>query len=106
MDELNVTEDFERQIIFVESTKRKEKIKIYVPMTGRAEWKVCYESGKSIPEISGVFLSRKSAIEAVKQWLRNTKISETVKHDLWFGEDQKKQVRTKKRATRAKADNS
>ncbi len=102
---MDVHEDYENQIVWVTTEKKKNRIKIYVPMNGTATWKIAYEDGRQIPELKGAYTSPKNAIEAIVKWERKAKTNNAVKHDEWFGPDQKKQLRTK-RGTRAKTDNS
>ncbi len=103
VDELSFTEDFEEQVILIKTNKRKEKIKIFVPLSGFAHWKISYENGKEIPELNGVYLSRLDAIKAVTFWLQKTKISEKAKHDAWFKpEKERPELKRKKAACQNK----
>lgn len=107
MEELELYEDHERQIVTIKTPKRTETIKVYVPWNGYATWKICYDNGQPIPDLSGSYLSRKQAIEAVKFWLSKQKMSPMAKAEAWFGPDQKKQLKRKQvRGTKAKTDSS
>jgi hypothetical protein len=96
MDEVKITEDYAKQIVWVETSKRKEKIKIFVPLNGLVNWKITYEDGRGIPELGGIFLTKRDALKALNLWLVNAKTSEAVNHDEWFGRDEKKEVKRKK----------
>jgi hypothetical protein len=80
-------EDAEAQIIFVSTPKRKQKIKIFVPVGNFARWFITYEDGKHIPGLSnGSYLSRKVAIRAVIQWEMDAKKTQEAKQYELFGD--------------------
>lgn len=93
-------ENFESKIVWLTTPKRKERIKVFVPANGLSFWKVSYERAGDIPELNGVFTGRKEAIKAVVNWLRETKETKEVLHDIWFGDKETPELQTKKRVTR------
>jgi hypothetical protein len=96
MEELKFTEDYERQVILCSTPKRKTKIKIYVPVGNLAQWRVCYEDGKPIEELSGAYMSRKLAIQAVVLWLETTKKTKEAKQFELFGDKEPPVLKRKK----------
>lgn len=103
-EELSFVEDADNQIILVTTPKRKQKIKIFVPIGNFARWKITYEDGKPIEGLSsGFFLSRKVALEAIVVWERGAKKTEGAKQYELFGEKtppvlKRKKVRNGSRA--------
>lgn len=97
-------EDAERQVIFCTTPKRKQKIKIFVPVGNFARWKILYEDGKPIYELSnGYYLSRKEAIRAVVQWEKSAKKTQEAKQFELFGDKEPPVLKRKKvRGTRVK----
>ena len=86
-ERLVFVEDAEKQIILVTTPKRKQKIKIFVPVGNFARWFITYEDGKPIPGLSnGTYLSRKVAIKAVVQWEMDAKKTVEAKQYELFGD--------------------
>ena len=81
------TEDADNQIILVTTPKRKQKIKIFVPLGNFARWFITYEDGKYVSGLSnGSFLSRKAAMQAVVLWEVSAKKSQEAKQYELFGD--------------------
>ena len=81
------TEDADNQIILVTTPKRKQKIKIFVPLGNFARWFITYEDGKYVSGLShGSFLSRKAAMQAVVFWEASAKKSQEEKQYELFGD--------------------
>ena len=81
------TEDADNQIILVTTPKRKQKIKIFVPLGNFARWFITYEDGKYVSGLSnGSFLSRKAAMQAVTLWEVDAKKSQEAKQYELFGD--------------------
>lgn len=98
---LKLTEDYENQIVFVSTPKRKQRIKVFVPVGSFAHWHIRYENGKPIDGLDGVYLSRKEAMKAVILWERNTKKTEDAKQFELFGDKEPPVLKRKvKRAAR------
>jgi len=77
----------EDQIIFCTTSKRKQKIKIFVPVGNFARWKILYEDGREITKLSdGYYLSRREAIKAVVEWERTAKKTQDAKQFELFGD--------------------
>lgn len=97
MEDIKVVEEPEKQLIWIETDKRKNRIKIYVPQYSvYGHWRVAYEDGRPIEEIPGSFLSRREAILHVKNWLRITKQSKQAKQYQLFGDKEPPVLRAKK----------
>lgn len=100
-------EDAERQVIFCTTPKRKQKIKIFVPIGNFAHWRIIYEDGKYISDLSyGSYLSRREAIRAVVQWEKLAKKTQEAKQFELFGDKEPPVLKRKKvrNGTRAKTD--
>jgi hypothetical protein len=80
-----VKEDHENKTIWLTTPKRESRIKVFVPeFSGYPFWRIRYEDGTTIPELTGVFLSRREAIKALELWEESTKVSKTkYQNDLW-----------------------
>lgn len=102
MEDIKVTEEPEKQIVWVTTNKRKNKIKIFVhPMDGFGFWRVGYEDGRPIPEIGGRFLSKNEALKEVKKWLIQVKQSKEAKQYELFGDKQPPELKRKQVRARA-----
>lgn len=78
MVELNIKEDHENQIILITTSKRKARIKLFIPFGNRIQWRIVYEDNKYIKGLSeGSYTSRKLALAAVGRW--EEKASQSVK---------------------------
>lgn len=108
MGELSFEEDPEEQVIFCTTPKRKHRIKIFVPVGNFARWKIVYEDGKDIPNLSnGSWLSRSLAIRAVVQWEMDVKKTQEAKQFELFGDREPPVLnRKKKRGTTVTANTS
>ena len=94
---LEFIEDCERQIILVSTPKRRQKIKIFVPVGGRTLWRILYEDGNFIPCLSnGSYISRSAAIRAVIQWEMDTKKTVDAKQYELFGDKEPPVLKRKK----------
>ena len=81
------TEDADNQIILVTTPKRKQKIKIFVPVGNIARWLIVYEDGKYISGLSdGSYLSRKAAMLAVTLWEVDARKTQEAKQYELFGD--------------------
>ena len=86
-EHLVFVEDAENQIILVTTSKRKQKIKIFVPIGNYGRWWISYEDGTPVKCLSkGSFLSRKQAMQAVIQWERDAKKTQEAKQYELFGD--------------------
>lgn len=87
----------EDQIILLSTPKRLHKIKIFVPISNFARWKIVYEDGTPIPELSdGYYLSRMDAIRAVTMWERSIKKTQEAKQFEIFGDKKPPILKRKK----------
>lgn len=97
MEELKVTEEPENQILWIETNKRKSKLKVFVhPADGFGFWRVAYEDGRKINDLAGKFLSKSEALKAVREWIAKTKKSETAKQYELFGDKEPPVLKRKK----------
>ena len=81
------TEDADKQIILVTTPKRKQKIKIFVPVGNFVRWFIVYEDGKYISGLSdGSYLSRKAAMQAVTLWEVDARKTQEAKQYELFGD--------------------
>ncbi len=97
------TEDADNLVILVTTPKRKQKIKIFVPVGNFARWFIVYEDGKHISGLSdGSYLSRKTAMQAVVLWEARARKTEEAKQFELFGDKTPPVLKRKKtRVTRA-----
>ncbi len=86
MGGLSFVEDCDNQIILGTTPKRKQKIKIFVPIGSFARWKITYDNGHPIDELPGYYLSRREAMKAATTWERATKRTVDAKWDELFGD--------------------
>lgn len=93
---LSFTEQPENQIILCTTPKRRDKIKIYVPVGQFPYWKICYENGGEIEGLGGRWMSRGDATKAVIQWERLAKKTEGAKQFEMFGDKQPPVLKRKK----------
>jgi len=106
MEELKVTEESEKQVVWIESKKRKSKIKVHVPFMNQfGHWEVTYEDGRKIPELPGKFTSKKEAVQKAFSWLEKTKHSKEAKHQELFGDKKPPELKRKKVARASSTDN-
>jgi len=104
---LSFTEDCDNQVILGTTPKRKRKIKIFVPVGSFARWKITYDNGKAIDELSGSYLSRKEAMKAVTTWERTAKKTVDAKQHELFGDKEPPVLKRKPvRGARAEANTS
>lgn len=97
MDELSFEERPEDQIVFCTTPKRKQRIKVFIPVGNFARWWIVYEDGKYISELSdGTYLSRKLAIRAVVQWEKGAKKTQEAKQFELFGDKEPPVLKRKK----------
>jgi hypothetical protein len=105
MAELKFEEDCEKQIIWVETPKRKARLKIFVPVSNIVHWRISYEDGRPVEGLSeNRYTSRLFAIKAVEVWEATTKKTKDAKQYELFGDKQPpvlKRKRVPKNAARA-----
>ncbi len=90
-------EDAEAQIVLASTPKRKQRIKIFVPVGGTVFWRITYEDGKAISSLSeGVYTSRGDAMKAVTEWERRAKKTEDAKQFELFGDKEPPVLKRKK----------
>lgn len=94
-NDIKISDNPEAQRVTIESPKRAEKIRLFVPNNGRGYWMITYESGKKIKGLEGAYLSRKAALDAVLRFLETAKQSTYANHNEWFGQTKNKRVRKK-----------
>ncbi len=91
------TEDADNQVILVTTSKRKQKIKIFVPVGNFARWFIVYEDGKYVSGLSGgSYLSRKAAVQAVVLWEADARKTENAKQYELFGDKEPPVLKRKK----------
>ncbi len=91
------TEDADNQTILATTSKRKQKIKIFVPIGNFARWFITYEDGKYISGLSGgSYLSRKAAMQAVTLWEVDARKTENAKQFELFGDKEPPVLKRKK----------
>jgi len=104
---LSFVENCDDQIILVSTPKRKQKIKIFVPVGSFARWKITYDNGKAIDELPGYYLSRREAMRAVTIWERTAKKTMDAKQFEIFGDKEPPVLKRKRvRGARAEANTS
>lgn len=101
---LSFEEDPEEQVILCTTPKRRQKIKVFIPVGNSISWRITYEDGNPVPNLSnGCYLSRSLALKAVTQWERSTKKTITARQFELFGDREPPVLRRKKiRGSRAK----
>jgi hypothetical protein len=84
-----VEEDTENKTVWLTTPKRESKIKVFIPQfSGYSFWKIRYEDGTEIPELSGSFITKREALKALDIWEEATKISKTkYQRDNWGHEE-------------------
>ncbi len=91
------TEDADNQIILVTTPKRKQKIKIFVPIGNFARWFIVYEDGKYVSGLSdSSYLSRKAAMQAVIRWEVDARKTQEAKQFELFGDKEPPVLKRKK----------
>ena len=104
---LEFVEDCDAQVILGTTPKRKQKIKIFVPVGSFARWKITYDNGKPIDELPGYYLSRREAMKAVTLWERAAKKTIDAKQFEFFGDKEPPVLKRKRvRGARAEANTS
>jgi len=87
----------DNKIVYCTTPKRKNRIKIHVPLGQFPYWKIVYEDGKPIEGLSeGVFLSRLDAMKQVTDWELKTKATEEAKQFELFGDKEPPVLKRKK----------
>lgn len=97
MAEISFEENFEEKVVYCTTPKRKNRIKIHIPLGNFPYWKIVYEDGNPIEGLSeGVFTSRLDAIKCVKEWERTAKATESAKQYELFGDKKPPELKRKK----------
>lgn len=93
---LSFVEQPENQIVLCSTPKRRDRIKIHVPVGQFPYWEICYENGGEIESLGGRWMSRMDAIKAVTLWERTAKKTEGAKQFELFGDKQPPVLKRKK----------
>ncbi|MHA2351327.1 MAG: hypothetical protein ACXADL_17045 [Candidatus Thorarchaeota archaeon] len=102
MDELSFTEDRENHIMLFTTSKRKIKIKAYIPIGRTPFWVIVYEDGRPVEGLKGKWLTRRDVIKAVNLWDMSAKKTKDAKQFELFG-DKKPPVLKRKQRVRGAA---
>lgn len=107
-DIVSLEEDYPNKVVYITTAKRASRIKVYVPENGFPFWKIGYEGGnEALPELGGVYTSKRDAVKAATEWLKTVRPTEAAKHLEIFGEKKEPPVLKRKpvRAARDKTVN-
>lgn len=101
---LKITEYPEKGYTIIESPKRVEHIRITtIPKFGHC--KILYESGKSIPELEGVYTSMTAALRKVKEFLNSASQTPEAKYKERWGDKPIPELKRKRVKKDASSDN-
>jgi len=104
MDGLKVTEDHDNQVLWVETPKRKARLKVFIPVGNTIQWRISYEDGRPIEGLSNsVYTSRLFAMKAVEMWEKSTKKTKDAKQYELFGDKQPPVLKRKRVKNAARA---
>ena len=108
-DTIKLEEHFDRtgrntsSYVLIDTPKRTKKIRVGIIPNGFIFWGVTYEDMTPIAELKGSFTTRKAAVDAVKEWLKDVKPTEAAKHLEIFGEKVEPPVLKRKPVRAARA---
>lgn len=107
LEEVKIEEKFEPHVLYITSPKRAERIKVIRSNPRFPFYKVIYESGKPIPQLSGDYTGAYEAVKAVKEYLKTVKKTGPAKEKERWGDKPIPELRQKKVIRRKKVnDNS
>lgn len=95
----------DQQRLFISIPQRKYRVVIERVNPSSSLFKIRYETGMPIPQLSSFYTGKTEALQALRGWLNRINTSKAILHDEWFGEENPPELKTK-RARKSKVDGS
>ena len=96
MDGVKFEEVVDEKVVYCTTPKRKNRLKIFVPIGNFPFWKVTYEDGRAVDGLEGSFTSRLDAMKCVADWETRVLPTDEAKQLEMFGDKQPPVLKRKK----------